>query len=137
MKQVIFILFFSVSLISCSIESDNQGFNLDIVPISEVEIPTAYRVDSITKIPITYVRPTPCHEFSNFYYNSIGNERTVAIYCSKSSNEECTPIGGNYNITVELSFKPKAIGTYHFRFWTGIDDNGTDQYIEHEIVVDH
>lgn len=139
MKKFILAILFCSLLLSCSLEDGNKTFNLDIVPVSSVEMPTAYRVDSITKIPVTYIRPTLCHEFSNFYYNSIGNERTVAIYCSKPNDTECTPLGNNnnYSTTVTLSFKPKNTGTYNFRFWTGVDMNGTDQYIEHEVVVDH
>lgn len=99
-------------------------------------MPTAYRVDSVTTIPVTYILPTPCHVFSNFYYNSIGNERTVAVYCIKNDPNNCNPVT-NYETTVPLNFKPKDLGTYHFRFWTGINDEGVDQYIEHEVVVDH
>jgi hypothetical protein len=43
----------------------------------------------------------------------------------------------DYEITVPLNFKPKEMGTYHFRFWIGENENGVDQYIEHEITVDH
>ena len=57
---------------------------------------------------------------------------------SKVSNSNCIDGSGNdYPLTVPLSFRPKALGTYQFRFWTGVDTNGTDQYIEHEVVVDH
>lgn len=138
MKKFIFLTISSILLLSCSLDDENKTFNLEIVPINTVEMPTAYKVDSVTKIPITYLKPTVCHEFSNFYYNSIGNERTVAIFCSKQNNTECTSLGNNNNpITVLLSFKPSNTGTYNFRFWTGINDLGIDQYIEHEIVVDH
>jgi hypothetical protein len=138
MKKFIFFVLSSILFFSCSLENVSEGLYLDIVPVSNVEMPTAFRVDSITKIPMSYVKPTPCHVFSNFYYNSIGNERTVAIYCSKPNSAECIPTGNNnYTTTVELGFKPKSIGTYHFRFWAGVDASGTDQYIEHEVVVDH
>lgn len=122
-------------LFSCSLDED-QGLYLEIVPISTVEMPTAFRVDSITQIPISYLLPTSCHTFSNFYYNSIGNERTVAVYCTKTNGQNCTP-NPNYGITVPLKFKPKEIGTYNFRFWTGVNEDGVDQYIEHEVIVDH
>lgn len=135
MKNIFSIVLLIVFLSSCSID-DGRNFDLDIVPISEVEMPTAYRVDSITQIPIKYYRPTDCHAFSNFYYNSIGNERTVAVYCTKAIGSNCTPLD-NYSITVNLNFKPRETGTYHFRFWSGFNEEGVDQYIEHEIVVDH
>ena len=136
MKQVIFILLSGLLLYSCSLDEGEPQLNLEIVPISSVEMPTAFKVDSITEIPITYIRPTACHNFANFYYNSLGNERTVAVYCTKASSTECVP-NTDYILTVPLSFKPKTIGTYHFRFWTGVDTNGADQYIEYEAVVNH
>ncbi len=139
MKKFIFTLLLSLAFFSCSIDKGNEVLPLEIVPVISVDMPSAFKVDSITQIPITYYKPTSCHIFSNFYYNSIGNERTVAIYCSKTNGTECIPsnTNNNYSSTVELGFKPKSIGTYKFRFWTGVDTNGTDQYIEHEVVVDH
>jgi hypothetical protein len=137
MKKFILITLSSLMFISCSIDNPGEGVNLEIVPVSTVQMPTAFKVDSITEIPVTYIRPSSCHLFSNFYYNSIGNERTVAVYCSKINNQNCTDGGGfNLPITVPLSFKPASIGTYKFRFWTG-NIAGVDQYIEHEVVVDH
>jgi hypothetical protein len=136
MKKVFIALLISLTFFSCSLNDDLQSVNLEIVAIQNVEMPTAYKVDSITQIPISYVLPTSCHEFSNFYYNSIGNERTVAVYCVKNNNQNCIP-SPNYEITVPLNFKPKNTGNYHFRFWTGVNENGVDQYIEHEVVVDH
>lgn len=138
MKKFIFITLSSLLFFSCSLDNPNEEYILEIVPVSTVEMPTKFRVDSITEIPITYIRPTSCHVFSNFYYNSIGNERTVAVYCTKIGNSNCiNDSGNNYPLTVPLNFKPKNTGTYNFRFWTGVDTNGTDQYIEHEVVVDH
>jgi hypothetical protein len=137
MKKFIFLTISSLLLLSCSLDSPGEATTPEIVPISSVEMPSAFKVDSITNIPITYYKPTNCHVFSNFYYNSIGNERTVAIYCSKINNPNCTTGGFIMPITVPLSFKPASIGTYKFRFWTGVNTSGIDQYIEHEIVVDH
>ena len=135
MKSVFISFLLSFVFYSCSLDS-GQKINLEIVPIYSVEMPTAFKVDSISSIPITYIRPTDCHEFSNFYYNAIGNERTVAIYCLKYENQNCTP-STNYELTVPLNFKPKYLGMYNFRFWIGKNNDGVDQYIEHEVIVDH
>lgn len=135
MKRVLIALGISLTLLSCGFD-DNQNQYLEIVPVSSVEMPTAFRVDSITRIPVTYVRPTPCHQFSNFYYNTIGNERTVAIYCLKNGGQNCTPTT-DYEVTVPLNFKPKHTGNYNFRFWIGENADGVNQYIEHEVIVDH
>lgn len=135
MKRVLYALAISFLITSCSLNDDNQDFNLSLLPVNYVEMPTQYAVDSVTQIPVTYINPSACYTFSNFYYNAIGNERTVAIYCAFDDNQGCTQT--NYETTVPLNFKPKYTGTYTFRFWTGVDAEGIDQYIEHEIVVDH
>ena len=134
MIHLLFAVLTSLTLMSCGFD-DNQNVYLEIVPVSVIEMPTKYKVDSITQIPISYIRPTVCHQFSNFYYNSIGNERTVAVYCLTNGQQNCA--ASTNEITVPLNFKPKAIGTYNFRFWTGEDDNGVNQYMEYEITVDH
>jgi len=68
MKQLLFAVLTSLTLMSCGFD-DNQNVYLEIVPVSVIEMPTKYKVDSITQIPISYIRPTVCHQFSNFYYN--------------------------------------------------------------------
>ena len=136
MKKILLLLTISFTLLSCGIE-DNQYEYLSIVPVKSVEMPTAYKVDSITQIPISYLKPTPCHQFSNFYYNSIGNERTVAIYCVANNTQDCAP-NTDYITTVPLNFKPNHAGIYKFRFWTGVNvTSGVDEYIEHEITVNN
>lgn len=136
MKRVLLAFAISLTLLSCGFD-DNQYQYLSIVPVKSVEMPTAFRVDSITQIPVSYLKPSPCHQFSNFYYNTIGNERTVAIYTVANSNENCAP-NNNFVTTVPLNFKPNHTGIYKFRFWTGANvTTGVDEYIEHEINVNH
>lgn len=135
MKRIISIFLVTLFFASCSPEVGQNVF-LEIVPIDSVEMPTDFKVDSITVIPIRYIRPTNCHQFSNFYYNAIGNERTVAIYCTTIDGGNCQPVVNN-QAEVPLKFKPVVSGTYTFRFWTGKNEQGVDQYIEHEVIVDN
>jgi hypothetical protein len=136
MKQFLIVTILSVMLFSCSVE-DKEGLYIELTEVSSVEMPTKYRVDSITRIPVKYIKPSSCYTFNNFYYNSIGNERTIAVLCSKTSNNNCIP-NTIEETTAYFNFKPKNIGTYTFRFWIGTDPHeGIDQYIQHEIVVDH
>jgi len=136
MKKLILFIPFYFLLSSCELNSGQPEASLEILPVSEVDMPTAFARDSITEIPIKYIRPTSCHSFYNFYYNKNNFDRTVAIYSSKSNLTSC--ITDNVTaVDVLLRFKPTEIGTYHFKFWSGEDALGLDQFIEYDAVVDH
>jgi hypothetical protein len=135
MKRILFLIITALFITSCSLPED-ETTTVDLVPVNTVEMPTAFAKDSITEIPVTYTRPTSCHVFSDFYYYINGNERTVAVYCAKLNQDICTT-DVPYPTTVPLRFKPAYLGTYHFKFFTGTDDAGLDQFIEYDAVVNH
>jgi hypothetical protein len=134
MKNIIFLVVTSILTLSCSLP-DNQTTTIDVVPVSSVDMPTQFAKDSITKIPITYVRPTNCHVFSDFYYYVNENTRTVAIYCAKLNQSNCTE--NNLPSTVDLPFKPGYTGTYHFKFFKGTNQDNIDEFFEYDALVDH
>ncbi len=135
MKNIFVIALFSLLLFSCE-TPENEVSKIDLVPVGEVMMPTRFAKDSITEIEVTYTRPTSCHIFTDFYYKIEGNERTVALYCAKLNQDNCTT-DVPYPTTVPLRFKPAALGTYHFKFWTGVDEQNIDQFIEYDAVVNH
>jgi hypothetical protein len=133
MKHILLLVLVGLSFSSCSVDN-NDNFNLEIVPINNVEMPASFTVNNVSQISVYYNNPSGCYEFSNFYYSTIGNDRTVAVYCKKYTGQNCGP-NVSYNENVPLNFKPKVAGTYNFRFWSGVNNEGVDQYIEHEVVV--
>jgi hypothetical protein len=136
MKKLILLIPFYFLLSSCEFNSGQPEASLETLTVSEVDMPTAYAKDSITEIPIRYIRPTSCHSFYNFYYDKNNFDRTVAIYSLRSNLTNC--VTDNVTVVdVVLRFKPTEIGTYYFKFWSGEDAGGLDQFIEYEAVVDH
>ena len=136
MKKIILFLALGLIFSSCEIGEDDTNYVLDILPVSEVTMPTEFAKDSITEIPVKYIRPTSCHFFDSFFYEKNDFNRYVAIYCARSVQENCT--ADNVTVVeVPLRFKPTSLGTYHFRFWTGEDATGLNQYLEYDVVVDH
>lgn len=136
MKNFILFIAFCFILSSCELNSGQPEFSLETLPVSEVDMPSAFAQDSITEITVKYIRPTSCHFFDSFYYNKNGFERTVAIYAAKDNQGSCQT--DNVTIVeVPLRFKPTEIGTFHFKFWSGEDSFGLDQFIEYDVVVDH
>ena len=136
MKKIIIIITLGLLLISCDPGEGQPNYSLEILPVSGVVMPTAFRKDSITEIKVKYLRPTSCHFFESFYYTIDEFDRTVAIYSAKANQEGCQ----NDNVTVievPLNFRPTNLGTYHFKFWTGENATGGPQYIEYEAIVNH
>ena len=120
------------TVISCDLSSDEQTEYV-VGPVQEVTMPEVYKVGSISEIKIRYRRPTTCHFFNGFYYNAVGDSRTVAIYFAKMNQSTCTEVTDVYDVT--LNFKPVHSGTYLFKFWDGANEDGTDHYIEYSAEV--
>ena len=102
-------------LFACCTLNDEDTSRMELLPVNTVVMPTAFAKDSITEIPVTYIRPTTCHLFYDFYYDKYAFNRTVAIYTVNFNQSGCQ----NDNVTivdVPLKFKPSEIGTYHFKF---------------------
>ena len=136
MKTFFLILIVSVLTFSCSPHDDGPTNTLETLPVSQVIMPTQFAKDSITEIPLSYIRPTVCHSFFDFYYVRDGLTRTVAIIALKENgSSNCPPSQTTY--TIPLKFKPAALGTYHFKFWTGTDAQGVDQFTLYDAVVNH
>jgi len=136
MKTIYLILTAGFFITSCSKDNDGPSETLETLPISQVEMPTQFAKDSITEIPLSYIRPTVCHSFYDFYYLKEGYTRTVAVILLKENRGSSCPVSQT-NYTIPLKFKPIALGTYHFKFWTGANAQGVDQYTEYDAVVNH
>lgn len=134
MKKIFFVLLSAVLAVSC-LPGDNDGYPAFAYgPVQEVEAPTAFKVDSTSEFTVHYSRPNTCHVFNGFYYLKEGFTRTVAIEYAYLDRNDCT-VEANPVYEVPLRFRPQNAGTYLFKFWTGEDQEGVDQFIEIEAVV--
>jgi hypothetical protein len=136
MKKIILLLSIAVLLASCSLSNDQPNFEYKLLPVTSVVVPTQYAVDSITNITLKYKRPSSCYYFNNFYYKAEGFERTVAIEAMKSLQNDCTTDNETL-YEVNLKFKPSFEGVYHFKFWTGANSSGVDEFLEYDVDVNH
>jgi hypothetical protein len=135
MKKIVFLIMFGLTIISCDVDQE-ETYTYEVNPVYAVDMPTAFRKDSITNIPVSFKRPSTCHLFTDFYYEIEGLNRNVAIQTIKVNQDNCQVDTENiYNRF--LKFKPAELATYHFKFWTGTNTQGVDQYIEYDVVVDH
>ncbi|OUR93855.1 hypothetical protein A9Q87_03860 [Flavobacteriales bacterium 34_180_T64] len=134
MKKVVFLLVLLASLISCSINDDNnRTFEYEILPIESVDMPNEFVLGEVYTIYVTYNKPSGCHVFSDFYYVSELNQRTIAVISTIYTNQDCAQT----SISEEVSFDfiVNNNGTYVFRFWQGEDENGNDLYYIVEVPV--
>lgn len=135
MKKILFLLVFVLSLSSCSVDDgDYNSFHYEILPIESVDIPQEFVLGETYTIYATYLKPSGCYVFNNFYFDSDLNQRTVAIINTVYENSNCQTFEGE-EVEVSFDFKVISNGTYVFRFWQGEDENGNDTYYIIEVPV--
>ena len=133
MKKIILLLLVAITIGSCSL-SDTPDRDFVLLPVESVMMPDAYTAGNICRILVKYRRPTQCHIFNVFYQDIHDNVRTVAIQAVKLNQSNC-PSDTESIYEVPLDFKPTTAGDYTFKFWTGVDANGVDQYLVYDVVV--
>jgi hypothetical protein len=133
MKKIFFLLLIAISVTSCSVDDDVNDFYYEILPVESVEIPEEFVLGQTYEITVTYLRPTTCHVFNNFYYDSELNQRTVVV-TSVYQNNDCLVLIDE-EVEATFNFMVNSNGTYVFKFWQGEDENGNDLYYIVEVPV--
>ena len=133
MKRIVLLFVLGLFINSCS-DEPQDSYEFYILPVYEVTMPETFSLNTISNIIVKYKRPSNCHFFNGFNYKTNGFTRTVSVEAAKIVKENCINDGESI-VSQTLQFKPTEIGTYHFKFWTGLSLQGEDQYIEHYIEV--
>ena len=135
MKKLFLLGFLTFLVVSWSPErEDSQNFYNEILPVESVNMPDAFQFGSTHEITMTYLRPSGCHVFSDFYYLSEMIQKTVAIISTVFPDQDCQ-VFENEEVEVTLNFRVNDIDPYVFRFWQGEDENGNDIYYVVEVPV--
>lgn len=134
MKKIALILTIFITVLSCS--SDNSpNFAYELLPVEQAVVPAEMVVDQEYEIQVSYIQPTDCHAFSDFYYEVDGDTRTIAIVSVYSTSGNCTSQVPDNIVERSFTFKPLQATTYTFRFWNGEDENGQDIYTEYQVTA--
>ena len=134
MKKFVFFVIVLFSLFSCT-SDDGPRSEPTSLPIESVVVPVDCIVNEERIIKITYRRPTTCHFFNGFNYQYTDEFiRTVSIEAIKLNEDNCVDASME-SYEIDLKFKPLEIGVYHFKFWSGVDENGNYTCLEHDIEV--
>jgi hypothetical protein len=135
MKKLFLLGFLICSVFSCSTDDGNStDFFYETLPIESVDMPLEFQYGSTHEITMTYLRPSGCHVFNDFYYLSELNQRTIAIITTVFPDQNCETFD-NEEVEATFNFRVNDIDPYVFRFWQGEDENGNDIYYVVEVPV--
>ncbi len=134
MKKLLVFSLILVFLGSCSVPENDQDYSLEILPIESVDIPDSFTLGQTYPITVTYLRPSTCHAFREFYCAKDNNTRTVAIIDYKFLKTDCEDLD-NELVEATFNFQPTSNGSYIFKFFQGEDANGENQFLTIEVPV--
>lgn len=134
MKKLVFLVLAAITIASCDTGS-NETTTFAIGPVQDVTMASTYKVDSISEIMIRYKRPSDAHMFVGFYYQAVDLNRIVAIEYARLDRNN--PGEDTEVYEVPLKFRPSSPGTYVFKFWDGVNQDGTDHFYVAEAVVNN
>ena len=136
MKRILFLVSLVFLFNSCGIDDDTINYHYEILPVDSFELPESFVYGHNYPIKIYYKRPTTCHAFDGFYYESHLNTRTIAVQSIVVNQNNCEDI--NFNdpaMEATLNFSVVYHDTYLFKFYKGKDENGENIFEEVEVPV--
>ncbi len=134
-------LFFSLFFASCQIDPDDENTRIEKIPAFEIQIPQGMTAGHENNISFKYPLLNGCYSFygANVVDVSEANQpdkniREVTVFAEIANEPFCTQeyVEEKYY----LAFRPMESKTYIFRFWTGQNEHGIDQFEEFEFVVE-
>ncbi|MBT8253198.1 MAG: hypothetical protein HKN00_08595 [Flavobacteriaceae bacterium] len=139
MKKLILLF---VILVTWNCTTDDAPINqisFEILPIrSVIDMPETVNFNDVYTIHYTYVLPTTCHSFNDLYYLTEGEVRTVAVISQVINETETIICESLPEEEIQGTFTFHVLnnaGTYIFKFWQGINENGVDQYLVYEVPI--
>lgn len=134
MKKFFVLCLITLLFASCSIDDDGTNFSFEILPVESVEIPDEFTLGKTYPITVSYLRPSTCHTYKEFYYLKENNERTVAPINYVFERTNCETLEDEL-VEATFNFIVTSNGSYIFKFWQGKDSEGESQYLTIEVPV--
>ena len=129
-----FFLLFSLLFLFNSCELDENNYYVDILPVHSVEMPSEFTLGLSYQITMRYYRPTNCHSPYGIYYEKDLNIRTCAVNNLVREGGTCNELN-EYLVEETFNFTVTNTGNYIFKFWTGVDSEGNNTFLEYDIPV--
>ncbi|MDA9069514.1 hypothetical protein N8258_00655 [Algibacter sp.] len=134
MKRLVVFCLTLMLFASCSADDDSTSFSFEVLPVESVDIPDEFELGETYPITVSYLRPSTCHGFKEFYYLKENNERTVAPITYIFDNNDRETLEDNL-VEATFNFIVTSNGSYIFKFWQGEDTDGETQYLIIEVPV--
>lgn len=134
MKRLVVFCLTLMLFASCSVDDDSTSFSFEILPVESVDIPDEFELGETYPITVSYLRPSTCHGFKEFYYLKENNERTVAPITYVFDNNDCETLEDKL-VEATFNFIVTSNGSYIFKFWQGEGTDGETQYLIIEVPV--
>ena len=134
MKRLVVFCLTLMLFASCSVDDDSTSFSFEVLPVESVDIPDEFELGETYPITVSYLRPSTCHGFKEFYYLKENNERTVAPITYVFDNNDCETLEDKL-VEATFNFIVTSNCSYIFKFWQGEDTDGETQYLIIEVPV--
>lgn len=145
MKKIALLLLLTFVASSCSTDSDEPEVYYELLPIQRCEMPYRMTSGETYEFKMIFQMPTTCHFYKGIYFEGDGDEKIVAIQSGVYQRNDCQIIDygttaqpQNQPVSREYTFTAGAPGTvYHFKMWTGKNEQGEDTYYEVQVPVEN
>ncbi|MGA9238211.1 hypothetical protein [Robiginitalea sp.] len=123
-----------ILLSACDIGEDEVSYHFVSLTTVSVDMPEEFRLNETYEIGVTVLEPNGCTEFAGFDIlpENTTIRRVVAIG-TEQDDVPCTEVLSE--VATSFDFICLYSGTYTFRFWTGKNEDGVDQFMEFEVPV--
>lgn len=121
-------------LSACDIGDDEANYRFVSLITVAVDMPEEFRLNETYEIGVTVLEPNGCTGFEGFDIQPEDTTvRRVVAIGTEQFDMPCTEALSE----VETSFDFICLypGTYVFRFWTGKNEDGLDEFMEFEVPV--
>lgn len=138
-KFKLFTLLFvaSLSISSCIPGDDGDSYIYVPLKVVSADLPDSFEPNKTYHIKVTYLRPNDCTFFQWFEITKpeLTTRNVVPVGAELTDHEGCKET--NDEVDAYFDFIVIYTDTYHFRFYTGEDENGEAQYMEIDVPVNN
>lgn len=139
MKKVLMpiLLFVACSWFSsCNLDDDSPNFYFTALNVVEADVPESFEFGKTYDIDVTYLRPNGCTFFEGFDVTKTAEtDRDIVAIGSVLTDEDRACTEAIEEVVATLKFSVIYTNEYHFRFYTGDDENGNATFVEYTIPV--
>lgn len=123
-----------ILLSGCDIGDDDVSYRFVSLITVAVDMPEEFRLNETYEIGVTVLEPNGCTEFEGF--DILPEDTTVRRVVAIGTEQDDMPCTEALS-EVETSFEFICLypGSYTFRFWTGKNEAGLDEFMEIDVPV--